>query len=312
MERIRWTDPCPYGNKPVVFAIGFFDGIHLGHRRLIREARRLADAQGADVAVLSFDPHPSVLLNPQDPVPMIYTPEEREWILFETGMVDHFVLMRFEESLARMEPEDFVGKVLFTGWNCKGVVVGEDFRFGNCNSGSAVQLAELCRTHGAAAWLIPDVTEDGCKVSASLIRELLIAGNIEEANRLLGRPYLLMGTVGHGRGLGHRRLIPTVNLPYIQGKIVPKKGVYATRTFWDGEAHDGVSNIGVNPTVSEGTDAHCESFLFDLNEDLYGVQMRTELYHFIRPERKFADVEALRTQQRSDVLKARKYLQSSG
>ncbi len=311
MERIRWTDPCPYGDKPVVFAIGFFDGIHLGHRRLIREARRLADKQGADVAVLSFDPHPSVLLNPQDPVPMIYTPEEREWILRETGMVDHFVLMRFDKSLAKMEPEDFAGKVLFAGWNCKGVVVGEDFRFGNGNSGSAAQLAGLCRAHGAAAELIPDVMDNGRKVSASLIRELLAAGNIEEANRLLGRPYLLMGTVGHGRGLGHRRLIPTVNLPYMPGKIVPRKGVYATRTYWNGEAHNGVSNIGVNPTVSDETDAHCESFLFDLDENLYGVEMRTELCGFIRPERKFADVEALRAQQQSDIQNARKYLQGT-
>ncbi|MBQ6238794.1 MAG: bifunctional riboflavin kinase/FAD synthetase [Firmicutes bacterium] len=308
MERIRWMDHCPYGEKPVVLAIGFFDGIHLGHRALIRAARQLADAKGADVAVLSFDPHPSVLLHPQNPVPMIYTPQEREWILEETGLTDHFALMRFEESLAHMAPEDFAGQVLFDRWPCTGVVVGEDFRFGRDNSGTARQLAELCTERGITVELVPDVMADGRKVSASLIREMLTEGNIEEAGRLLGRPYLLTGTVGHGQGLGHRKFVPTINLPYAPGKIVPKKGVYVTKTYWDGQAHEGVSNIGVNPTVASALDARCETYLFDLAEDLYGVPMRTEFLHFVRPEIKFPDVEALRAQQQSDIQTARKYL----
>ena len=307
MEKMRWNEAWPYRRQPSVITLGFFDGLHRGHRRLVEETSRLAQECGAETVMMSFEPHPTHVLAEKHPVPLIYGLPEKEWVVGETGKIDHLVIMRFEPELMDMEPEQFVAKILVENFHAAGVVIGSNFRFGRQNRGNAERMLELCRIHGMRCSVISEVQDEGLRISSSRIRRLLREGRMEEAGRLLGRPYFMLGTVEKGRGLGSRALVPTVNLLLNEERQYPAPGVYVTRTFTKDGAYESVSNIGHNPTVGEGISLRCETYLMAFDENLYGRDVRIEFYKHLRPEKKFESMEALRLQQQTDIQNAREY-----
>lgn len=307
MEFVRWNDECPYAAQATVITLGYFDGLHQGHRALMEKTRQLADECGAMAVVMSFEPHPSHVLPNLQPVPIIYGMEEKRWILRETGLVDRMAIMSFEPDLMNMEPETFVEELLIKGWRAVGIVVGDDFRFGRKNRGDAKLLRQLCEKAKIRCEIVREVDDEGRRVSSTRIREVLVQGHMEEANRLLGRPYMMLGSVSHGKGLGHRALIPTVNLKLSEGRQYPLCGVYITRTFTEDGSYKSVSNIGHNPTVGDDISLRCETHLLEFDEDMYGKEVRVEFYHYLRPEHKFNSMEELREQQMLDIQNVRKY-----
>lgn len=307
MEKMRWNEKWPFRIQPSVITLGFFDGLHLGHRRLMQETSQLARECRASTVMMSFEPHPTHVLMEKHPVPLIYGLREKEWVVKETHQIEHLVIMHFEPDLMDMEPERFVTQILIENFHAVGVVIGSNFRFGRQNRGDAVMMRELCRMHGVECRVVSEVRDDGVRVSSSRIRALLKKGRMEEANRLLGRSYFMLGNVNKGLGLGHRALVPTVNLLLNEARQYPAPGVYVTRTFTQDGAYQSVSNIGHNPTVGEGISLRCETYLMEFDENLYGRDVRIEFYRHLRPEIKFESMEALRGQQQIDIQNARVY-----
>lgn len=177
---------------------GFFDGLHLGHRRLMQETSQLARECRASTVMMSFEPHPTHVLMEKQPVPLIYGLREKEWVVKETHQIEHLVIMHFEPDLMDMEPERFVTQILIENFHAVGVVIGSNFRFGRQNRGDAVMMREFCRMHGVECRVVSEVRDDGVRVSSSRIRALLKKGRMEEANRLLGRSYFMLGNVNKG------------------------------------------------------------------------------------------------------------------
>lgn len=315
--RQQWSDPSPWPQERPVIVLGFFDGLHLGHRALLERARSEADQRGSKALIMSFDPHPSALIPGMEEAKRIYSQLERDYLIQKHGWVDEVVEICFTEELRDMSPEEFVQQVLVDRFHPSVVIVGEDFRFGRGNSGSAEGLAQSLSQRGIQAVRIPQVeitTAEGTeKVSSTRIRQHLEKGEMEEAAQLLSEPYFLCGSVEHGKGLGHKELVPTVNLPITPDKICPAKGVYVTRTYIQNEEtgeEEGcwsVSNIGRNPTVEGKIDKRSETFLLDFQGDLYGKKLRVEFLHHTRSEIHFESIDALRAQLVKDVENARNY-----
>lgn len=308
MEKVQWSDVWPHRESSSVITIGYFDGLHQGHRALMKATRTLADACGAKAVLMSFEPHPSHVLALMEPALLIYGLREKEWIIRETGLTDQTVMMEFVPELMNMEPERFVEDVLKKNANAVGIVIGENFRFGKGNRGDAAMMLQLCTRFEMQCQIVAEVDDQGRRISSSRIRELLACGDIEQANHLLGRPYLMLGTVSHGSGLGHRELVPTINLNLTAGRQYPAEGVYVTRTFTeDGRGFASVSNIGHNPTVRDGISLRCETHLLDFDKNLYAQPVRIEFYRRLRSEKRFESIEKLREQLTQDIHSARDY-----
>lgn len=277
-----------------VLALGFFDGVHLGHGALLRRTRELADRLGVPAAALTFDIHPDTLVYGH-PVELLNTPEERAALMRGLYGIDRIFTLHFDaERMAQPWP-DFVHRTLFDAYHVVYVVCGEDYRFGAHGDGTPERLAEACRERGAGCDCIPQVRLDGEVISSTLIRRLVAEGDMERAARLLGHSHRITGTVVHGRALGRTIGIPTANLPLQKGIVAPRFGVYASRVRVDGRDCPAVTNIGVRPTVS-GSTPTVEPWLLDFDGDLYGRPLCVELLKFLRPERKFNSLDTLRAE----------------
>jgi riboflavin kinase/FMN adenylyltransferase len=285
----------------VVVAIGNFDGLHRGHRALLDAARALADRKGADVGVVTFDPHPVKVLASRMAPPLILRPDEKLAGLKALG-VDVVHVVPFDLQLAEMSPERFLHEVLVQRLDVKGVVVGEGFRFGNKASGT---LADLRAVFGDDAVGIPVVKEGGLVCSSTKVRELVLGGHVEAAGVLLGQPYFLEGVVVRGDGRGRTIGIPTANLESGR-ELLPKVGVYATRAILDdGRVLGSVTNVGLRPTFS-GEGVRVEAHVFDLDEDLYGRRLRLDMVARIRDEKRFGGVQELIAQIHDDIASAKR------
>lgn len=307
MERMRWNDIWPRKGQPVVVALGCFDGLHQGHRALMRHTEELAASCGARPVMISFEPHPTRVLKELTPVRLIYGLEEKEWVLTEKEKQWSLVLLHFEPALSNMEPEEFVRIILWQNFGAAGVVIGENFRFGKGNQGNAQTMRRLCAELGIQCEIVPQVEDEKGRISSTRVRKCLENGQMEEANRLLSRPYFMLGSVSHGRGIGHKALIPTVNLMLSEERQYPAGGVYVTRTYTEQGVYQSVSNIGHNPTVGEGISLRCETYLLDCSADLYGQKVRVEFYRHLRPEYRFTSMEELHEQQMLDIQNVRAY-----
>lgn len=300
-------------NTPAAVTIGKFDGLHLGHRELIREAVRLAKEERAAgkpcvSAVLSFDMAPA----------MILTPEERCEMLAEMG-VDVICECEFGPHIIGTPAEDFVRETLAGRMHAVHVVTGEDFRFGYQRQGDTALLEKMGSVCGFAAHVAPTVHDpvSGKKISSTMVREALLAGKMERTADLLGYPYFVTGEIIHGRQVGRTIGIPTANLKPARTKLLPPNGVYYSRSTvirketGSGqvsavEYFHGATDIGTKPTVN-GQFIGVETFFYDCAEDLYGESLKTELLHFARPEMKFESLDALKAQITSDAADGRKY-----
>ena len=277
-----------------VIALGFFDGVHLGHGALLREAVRLAGQRGLKAAAISFDRHPGTLI-PGRSVKLLSSCAEREALMRRLYGIDEVLTLHFDREVMRQPWEDFVRTTLAQRYHAAHLVCGHDYRFGAGGAGTPALLAQTARSLGIGFDCIPEIRLDGQTVSSTLIRRLLRDGEMRQAVRFLGHPHLLSGTVVRGRQLGRTLGIPTANMAVSESILLPRRGVYAAKARFDGQERLAVVNIGCRPTV-HGETVTVEPWLLDFDGDLYGHELCLELYDFIRPEREFPSLDALKAE----------------
>ena len=293
--------------KNRAIALGFFDGVHRGHQALLEYTREHGIANGLQPTVMSFDTHPENTVT-GEAVQLINTPYDRERLIKRVVGIDDVIFLHFDEALMKMEWDHFI-KWLYEDFNARYLVAGFDFRFGYKGMGNAEKLSEKCAEMGIGCKIVDKVTFDGVKISSTYVRELLIAGEIQHANKCLGHPHTLTDIVRYGYRFGRTLGLPTVNMRIPAGVVVPKRGVYSAMAYLEnGESRMAVTNIGTRPTVSGGSeDVTVESHLLDFSGDLYGQKVRLELYNYIRPETKFSGPEELKNQVHKDIHLTRTY-----
>lgn len=290
--------------KQRVIALGFFDGVHIGHGALLRRTRERAAELGVMPSVLTFDVHPDTLVFGTE-VPLINSAIGREEIIRRCYGIENVVFIHFNQRVMRMDWQDFLAS-LIRELNVCHIVVGHDFCFGYKGLGTAARLQEYCAENGLGCDVIPPVMLDGQIVSSTRIREMIAEGRIEEANRWLGHPHTLADTVHSGYHLGRKLGTPTINMYFPEGVIVPRHGVYASMVVLeDGHSHVAVTNVGVRPTVGNDNRVSVESHLLNYSGNLYGRQARVDFYAFLRGEIKFESFDALSEQIRRDAEAAR-------
>lgn len=288
-----------------VIALGFFDGVHLGHGALLRRAAEEAKKRGCESAVFTFDRPPKEVITGV-PCPLINSPEDRAELVKRLYGIDEMLMVPFDDEMRTTPWDRFVTDILVGRYGAVHLVAGHDHHFGHRNQGSPELLKEKCAELGLGCDIIPAVTLDGVTVSSTHIRKLLEEGDVETARAFLGHPHVLTQTVGHGRQLGRTIGIPTANLVAPPHVLLPKRGVYAAKiTLPDGRAFGGVTNVGVRPTVNNGQDVTVEPWILDFDGDLYGQAIRVEFFRRLRDERKFESLDALRSQIETDAVKTR-------
>ena len=290
-----------------IYALGFFDGVHLGHQALLAACRRLAEESGCQAGVVTFGTHPEALVLHNAPR-LINSPKDREWLLKGKFHMDTVVTLPFDEQMRMMPWEDFLS-VLREKFGAAGFVCGEDFRFGYRGQGNAALLQGYCEEKIIPCAVVPDQTMDGIRVSSTYIRQQLETGDMATAVKFLGHPHILSGTVIHGRALGRKLGFPTANIVIPEGLAVPKFGVYACSCLIDGVRYPAVTNLGTRPTV-EGKHIRVESWILDYSGDLYDREITVEFHFFLRPEQKFPSLEALQAEIRRNAEETREYLRS--
>lgn len=292
-------------NRKFVIALGFFDGVHLGHQALMEKTLERARELNMTPAVFTFDRSPREYVTGQT-VPLLTTAEERCRLVDELFSISDVIVAPFDRDMMTMHWEDFV-HLLADKYRAGALVAGHDYRFGHKNTGTAQLLAEKAAQLGLSCDIIPPVTLEGVTVSATHIRKLLEQGDMDAARRFLGHPFSLSGPILHGAGLGRHMGAPTVNLVPPAGQLIPPHGVYATRVLVDGESFMAVTNVGMRPTLDDHRGLTVESHILDLSLQLYGRHCRVEFFHMLRPERRFASLEELQTQIALDVAETREY-----
>lgn len=294
------------GDRKRVIALGFFDGIHIGHAALMRQTCKRAAEIGAIPSAMSFDLHPDTLVHGTQ-VPLINSAPGRADLIRRLFGIDNVIFIHFDRTVMHMPWQEFV-QTLVLEMDAAWVVVGHDFRFGWKGEGTAERLAAYCKEHGLGCDIIPAVKLDGRIVSSTYIRELIQNGEMERANAFLGHPHTLVDTVHYGYRLGTKMGTPTINMQFPDGVLIPKYGVYAAKVFLeDGSAFMAVTNVGVRPTVSGENRVSVESFILDFDGNLYDRQVRIEFYCFLRPEQRFASVDELKAQILHDADSTRAY-----
>ena len=280
-----------------VAAIGFFDGVHLAHRKLLSDARELANSLGVPFGILTFSSESNI----KKGAPRLYSTEEKIRF-FEESSADFSVILDFEE-ICSLSPEEFVKDILVDGLNASVAYVGYNFRFGKGALGNSPDLYAFMKKAGKDAVICSEVDFEGMPISATLIRTLIESGEIERANALLGSPYFISGEVVQGNGAGHDLGFPTVNTALASGKVIPKRGVYRSAVSVMGKLYNGVTNIGTCPTLGE-RETHAETYIIDFSENVYGQNVVVYLLGYLREERMFGTAEELIMQIEVDKNKA--------
>ncbi len=297
--------PLPH---PVI-GLGNFDGVHLGHRRILARLIEAARARQGTALAMTFYPHPLSVLRPGSPVPLILSLREKLRRIAELG-VDGVVLQRFGPDFSQLAPEAFVRQYLLDSIGVEKILVGHNFSFGRDRAGNAGLLSALGKRWGFEVEVIGSVTVGQQEVSSTAVRSLLQAGKLHEASILLEQPYAVSGRVVQGFRRGRQIGFPTANIRPRTSVLLPN-GVYAVRAgVGDGEYH-AVANVGVNPTFGENQRT-VETHLFDFSADLYGKRLRVSFVKHLRAERKFSSIEELVQQIREDADRARRFLSSTG
>jgi riboflavin kinase/FMN adenylyltransferase len=288
-------------------SIGVFDGVHRGHREILKHLTAGARANSSPAVVLTFWPHPAVVLGKRTDFKCLTTPEERAELLGELG-VDLVITQTFTPELANLTAEEFMRK-LSRHLGLRALWIGYDFALGRGREGTAKRLAELGEVLGYEVHTIGPIKKDGEVLSSSSIREQVASGNVARAADALARYYALSGPVVHGDGRGKKINIPTANIAYLQGKVIPANGVYATWAWVAGERFPAATNIGTNPTFTPDKQTpNVEAHLLDFDRDLYDQEVKLEFVERLRDELKFEDVEALLLQIDADIHRTRQIL----
>lgn len=291
---------------PLVVAAGVFDGMHPGHKAVLQSALDAAGIAGGTAVALTFDPHPSKILRPQNAARLLTATRHKLRLMEEFGMPAVLVIP-FDKGFASVEAEDFLRQLSSAARDLVRICVGTGWRFGRARRGDADLLRRLGPGLGFETTEVRPVQIDGVTVSSTLIRQFVESGDLESASRFLGRNYSVLGTVIPGDGLGEKLGFPTANLA-AHNEQFPPDGVYAVRVHLGGRVISGVANIGTRPTVKSSGERLLEVHLLDFSGDLYGKDIEAEFLRFVRPEKKFPDVDALREQIARDVRSARQSL----
>lgn len=292
--------------KRRVIALGFFDGVHLGHGSLLRRVGEVAQQLGAVPSVMTFDLHPSALLTGKS-VPLINSAQDRVWLMKHLYGIEDVILAHFDQKMMHQPWEEFIVDYLIGELGAVHVVAGSDFHFGDRGAGNAQRLQEKCGELGVGCDIMGMVEVDGRQVHSTLIRDLLDKGWMESAIRCLGHPHILTDTVSPGKHLGRRLGFPTVNLQFQEDVLIPRLGVYATKVYVEDKPYIAVTNVGLRPTVENANSVKVEAYLLDYEGDLYGKKLRVEFYYHIRDERQFPTVEALVEEVQRNIQQTREY-----
>ena len=307
MKRLDHRQPVPQELRGGVVALGNFDGFHLGHQAVVREAVEWARSEGRPAIVATFDPHPVRHFAPHVP-PFRLTTLEQRAELFAAAGADAMLVFHFDHELAGTTAEDFILRLLGEQIGAAGVVTGEDFTFGKDRGGDIAVLRETGARAGIAARALGPVLDGGRPVSSSRIRDALKAGEDEEAARLLTRPFAIRGTVIHGDKRGREIGYPTANME-LGAYLRPRFGIYAVtgRIVATGQPLNGAASIGIRPMFDPPKEL-LEPYFFDFSGDLYGQEIEVALHHFLRPEMKFDSIAALQAQMAEDCDEAQRIL----
>lgn len=309
MKIIRLATPHSLNKKELpetIAAIGFFDGIHKGHQAVIEKAVIKAKKEGKESAVITFHPHPSVVLKKSsNPVLYITTEEEKVKLIQQLG-VDRLYIITFNEQLSRLSPEEFI-KHFIIELHITHLVAGFDFTFGFKGAGNMENIGEFAK--GQFTTTTVDKQQfDGEKISSTRIRKCLANGEVEEIIPLLGRPYKSIGKVIEGDKRGRKLGFPTANLDIHDDKLLPRQGVYAVKVKYNDKYYYGMANLGVKPTFVEGqTKPQVEVYIFDFDQEIYGELLEVEWYKYIRAEKKFNGIEEIVSQLENDEKQIREY-----
>ena len=309
MKIIRSITAFNSSEKTIV-TIGTFDGIHVGHQKILKDLIKTAKKEGKKSVLLTFFPHPRMVLQKDNKILLLNTIEEKSGLLEKMGL-DYLIIHPFSKEFSRLTALDFVRDILVNKLNTSRLIIGYDHHFGKNREGNIHQLKEYSLLYDFKVEEIPAQDIDDVSVSSTKIRTALKEGNLKTANNYLGYHYMLNGTVVSGKKLGGTIGFPTANLeikePY---KLVPKTGVYIIKTHINTVLYTGIMNIGFNPTVL-GKHQTIEAHLFDFNEDLYGKEITIEFIYFLREEHKFESVEELVVQLNIDKENAISYLSNN-
>ncbi len=289
-----------------VVTIGTFDGVHLGHRKIISRIKELAEECGGETVILTFFPHPRMILHPEDEsLKLINTIHEKADLLQELG-VDHLIITPFSRDFSNQTAGDYICDVLVNKIGTKKIVIGYDHRFGKDRKGGLNDLLKFAPEYGYEVIEIPEEDINDVAVSSTRVRKALLEGDIQLANTFLGYPFFISGKVGRGDKIGRQIGYPTANIVIEETyKLIPSDGIYSAKVIIKGQAYKGMAYIGTRPTIN-GITRNIEVNIFDFHADIYGDDIRMEFYHFVRGDIKFTGLDELIVQlakDKADVLK---------
>ena len=296
--------------RSTVLTLGVFDGLHLGHQRIMQTVVSRAAAINAVPTAITFDPHPRSVLYPENAPPLLQTLDQR-LTNFEVLGIKQTIVIRFDVNFANQDAETFLRGIIYERLQAKEVYLGKGFAFGRNRAGNIELLKKISASLGFIADEVPEVCLRGQRVSSSKIRKLLADGKVNLARRMLGRPYGVEGQIIHGFERGRTIGFPTANLKP-NNRVIPQYGVYATATLIDGVWRRSITNVGVRPTFEGDKEPSIESYIFDFDGDLYGDVLRVRFLHRIRDERKFGGIEELKAQIERDTRRALNYFKRLG
>lgn len=306
MEKIVMNNTVELPKTAVV--LGNFDGIHKGHMLLINKAKEVAREEGIKTAVFTFEPHPSFVLTNRTPVDLIYTPYEKEKIMEIEGL-DYYIVLPFSKETASMLPQQFIEDIILKQMNAQVVIIGADYRFGKNRTGDFSMLVAYSKDHDFDVNVVHKLRHENQDISSTWIRDEIKKGNLELANNLMGRSFFFSGEVMHGKHLGTTIGFPTANIIPDPTKLLPPRGVYASTVQVHKKVYQGITNIGLNPTV-DGQSVTVEAHILNFDEDIYGQEIDINLYSFLRSEIKFKGLEELKQQINLDIVTMKSYFGS--
>ncbi|MEP7038705.1 MAG: bifunctional riboflavin kinase/FAD synthetase [Acidobacteriota bacterium] len=296
--------------RPTVLTLGVFDGLHLGHQKIMETVVNRAEVVGAIPTAITFDPHPRAVLYPENSPPLLQTLDQR-LANFEVIGIEQAIIVRFDKKFANQDAEKFLREIIHERLQAKEVYLGHGFAFGKNRGGNIELLRKMSDELGFHADEVAEVKIRGQRISSSKIRELLKDGKVNLVRRMLGRPYGVEGVIIRGDRRGHTIGFPTANLKP-KNRVIPKYGVYATATLIDGIWKKSITNVGIRPTFEGGKEPSIETYVFDFDGDLYGDVLRVRFLHRIRDERKFNGIDELKAQITKDSQTALNYFSHKG
>lgn len=289
--------------EPTAVTLGKFDGLHRGHDLLMQNVLACSETYGVASVAFTFDIPPRNRV--EEIIGNVLTTNEEKQYIFEKRGIDYLIECPFTAEVMSIEPKEFIAWIT-KALNMKFVVVGDDFRFGHKRAGDYHTLQQYEKEYGYKTIVLDKLKDSNRDISSTYVREKIADGNIRKANQLLGYKYFIKSEIVHGKKLGRRIGIPTINMILPVNKLLPPNGVYVTEVLVNGKTYMGVTNIGCKPTVSDSNIVGVETYIDNFNQDIYGEKIVVSFLQFIRPEQKFGSIEELRTQMQSDIKVSRK------